>query len=65
MNNNKELIDKLMIALECDEKFAQKKLNDFIAQTSTQRDADLKLFTTEVNHPDGWYRKFDKINKRK
>tara|TARA_R110002049_G_scaffold81910_1_gene208293 strand:+ start:284 stop:481 length:198 start_codon:yes stop_codon:yes gene_type:complete len=65
MLNKKKVVAELMMALGCDSKYATEQLNEFMYQISPPRKDDFNLIGMEVNHPDGWYRKFDKPNKRK
>ena len=64
MIGNDDLIRKLMVALNCDYGHATKQIDDFLYEIRMS-EFERPIIKSEVNHPDGWYRKFDKPNKRK
>jgi hypothetical protein len=64
MIGNDDLIRKLMVALNCDYGHAKKQVTSFIYTITLPEKVEYSS-SKQVNHQDGWYRKFDKPNKRK
>lgn len=64
MKNKADLLYELMCVLGRNAEHAKKQVDNFIYELRKSNDIR-EAFDEDPNHPDGWYRKFEKQNKRK